>query len=103
MTAGPLDLVVLGLGLALLAVRAVLRLVLRRRRTAPTGRVAGVTGFRWPWTGLLVVAVVAIVLDHGRFAATWLIAILAALQTLLTWTLHVVVQRSRGDEADQAD
>lgn len=92
MPASTLDVVLAWLTVAVMAWTLVRRMVVRRRSWNPVA-VYSVT--RWAWTVLLVLGVVAIVLDRGQVAASWLITIFAALQTLLTWVVHVLARQAQ--------
>lgn len=87
---------VLNAALALLAFGLiVVHLALNRmRRLSAEKRAARSSVFRWPWTLLLVLAIAGIVMEHGANAVPWLVAIFAAIETLLTWTLHVVLRQA---------
>jgi hypothetical protein len=90
--------------LALLALSLiVVHLALNRMRRRPAQqRAERTTAFRWPWTVLLVLAIAGIVTEHGGNAVPWLVAIFAAIETLLTRTLHVVLRPAETSSAEDA-
>jgi hypothetical protein len=78
----------------------VVHLALNRMRRLPAQKRATRTSlFRWPWTLLLVMAIAGIVIERGGNAVPWLVAIFAAIETLLTWTLHVVSRQAEDSPA----